>query len=254
MSPPKVRKAVIPAAGLGTRFLPATKAIPKEMLPIVDVPALQLIVEEAVASGIDTVVVVNGRGKSAIEDHFDHAYELERTLKDRGKTELLAECERISTMVRMVSVRQKAPLGLGHAVLCGRDAVGDEPFAVLLGDDLLDNDARPGIGQLIEAYEGNSTCTASSPASPTPTAEFASPTWSKSPRPAPRRRAWRSSGAMCFHRMCGSRLPGRRRRSEAKSSSSKACGICSRPAGCTGSFWRGHAMTPGTRSAICAPT
>jgi UTP--glucose-1-phosphate uridylyltransferase len=153
MSPPKVRKAVIPAAGLGTRFLPATKAIPKEMLPIVDVPALQLIVEEAVASGIDTVVVVNGRGKSAIEDHFDHAYELERTLKDRGKTELLAECERISTMVRMVSVRQKAPLGLGHAVLCGRDAVGDEPFAVLLGDDLLDNDARPGIGQLIEAYE-----------------------------------------------------------------------------------------------------
>jgi UTP--glucose-1-phosphate uridylyltransferase len=123
------------------------------MLPIVDVPALQLIVEEAVASGIDTVVVVNGRGKSAIEDHFDHAYELERTLKDRGKTELLAECERISTMVRMVSVRQKAPLGLGHAVLCGRDAVGDEPFAVLLGDDLLDNDARPGIGQLIEAYE-----------------------------------------------------------------------------------------------------
>jgi len=153
MARAKVRKAVIPAAGLGTRFLPATKAIPKEMLPIVDVPTLQLIVEEAVASGIDTVVVVNGRGKSAIEDHFDHAVELEHLLRDRGKTELLEQVERISKMARLVSVRQKAPLGLGHAVLCGRVAVGDEPFAVLLGDDLLDNDERPGIQQLIEVYE-----------------------------------------------------------------------------------------------------
>ena len=152
MSHPKVRKAVIPAAGLGTRFLPATKAVPKELLPIVDVPTLQIIVEEAVASGIETVVVVNGRGKGAIEDHFDHAFELERTLRDRGKHELADEMARISTMVRLVSVRQKAPLGLGHAVLCGRDAVGDEPFAVLLGDDLLDNDANPGIKQLIDVY------------------------------------------------------------------------------------------------------
>lgn len=152
MSHPKVRKAVIPAAGLGTRFLPATKAVPKELLPIVDVPTLQIIVEEAVASGIETVVIVNGRGKGAIEDHFDHAFELERTLRDRGKNDLADELERISTMVRLVSVRQKAPLGLGHAVLCGRAAVGDEPFAVLLGDDLLDNDANPGIKQLIEVY------------------------------------------------------------------------------------------------------
>ena len=153
MARARVRKALIPAAGLGTRFLPATKAIPKEMLPIVDVPTLQLIVEEAVSAGIETVVLVNGRGKSSIEDHFDHAYELERTLRDRGKTELLELCERISRMVQLVSVRQKAPLGLGHAVLCGRDAVGDEPFAVLLGDDLLDNDERPGIQQLIDVYD-----------------------------------------------------------------------------------------------------
>ena len=148
-----VRKAVIPAAGLGTRFLPATKAVPKEMLPIVDVPTLQLVVEEAVAAGISDIVVVNGRNKVAIEDHFDHAYELERTLRDRGKTELADEMARISTMVGLISVRQKQPLGLGHAVLCARHAIGDEPFAILLGDDLIDNDANPGIGQLIRAYE-----------------------------------------------------------------------------------------------------
>jgi UTP--glucose-1-phosphate uridylyltransferase len=147
-----VRKAVIPAAGLGTRFLPATKAIPKEMLPIVDVPTLQLVVEEAVASGITDVIVINGRGKVAIEDHFDHAYELEHTLRSRGNDALAEAVERVSTMVRMISVRQKRPLGLGHAVLCAREAVGDESFAVLLGDDLVDNDARPGIGQLIEVH------------------------------------------------------------------------------------------------------
>src|SRR5215813_8663729 len=139
---PKVRKAVIPAAGLGTRFLPATKAIPKEMLPIVDVPTLQLIVEEALAAGIEEVVLVTGRGKSTIEDHFDVSYELERTLRDRGKKELLALVERISHMVRLVSVRQKEPLGLGHAVLVARQAVGDEPVAVLLGDDLYDCEGR----------------------------------------------------------------------------------------------------------------
>jgi UTP--glucose-1-phosphate uridylyltransferase len=148
-----VRKALIPAAGLGTRFLPATKAIPKEMLPIVDVPILQLVVEEAVAAGIRDVVVISGRGKSAIEDHFDHAYELETELRERGKTELLAQVTGISQMVRLISVRQKAPLGLGHAVLCGREVIGDEPFAVLLGDDLIDNDARPGIAQLIDVYQ-----------------------------------------------------------------------------------------------------
>jgi UTP--glucose-1-phosphate uridylyltransferase len=146
-----VRKAVIPAAGLGTRFLPATKATPKEMLPIVDKPTIQLVVEEAVASGIEEIVLVNGRGKSSIEDHFDIAYELEDTLRRRGKNLLADEMRGIANMVRLVSVRQKEPLGLGHAVLCARDAVGDEPFAVLLGDDLYD--ARvPAIGQLIDVF------------------------------------------------------------------------------------------------------
>src|ERR1043166_391225 len=144
-----VRKAVIPAAGLGTRFLPATKAIPKEMLPIVDVPTIQLVIDEAVRAG---VTVVNGRNKSAIEDHFDHAYELEHTLRERGNTRLADEMAAISRLVRLISVRQNQPLGLGHAVLCAREAVGDEPFAVLLGDDLIDDDDDPGIGQLMRVH------------------------------------------------------------------------------------------------------
>jgi UTP--glucose-1-phosphate uridylyltransferase len=149
----RVRKAVIPAAGLGTRFLPATKAIPKEMLPIVDVPTLQLIVEEAVDAGIEEIVLVTGRGKSTIEDHFDHSYELEHTLRERHKEELLAVVERISKLTRLVSVRQKEPLGLGHAVLVARQAIGDEPVAVLLGDDLYDcAGKRPAIGQLIDEF------------------------------------------------------------------------------------------------------
>lgn len=148
-----VRKAIIPAAGLGTRFLPATKAIPKEMLPIVDVPTIQLVVEEAVRAGIEDIVVVTGRHKSAIEDHFDHAYELEHTLREREKHELLAISERVSSLARVISVRQKKPLGLGHAVLCARSVIGDEPFAVMLGDDLIDNDDEPGIGQLCRVYE-----------------------------------------------------------------------------------------------------
>ena len=151
----RVRKAVIPAAGLGTRFLPATKAVPKEMLPIVDVPTLQLIVEEALDAGIEEIVLVTGRGKASIEDHFDHSYELEHTLRERGKKELLAVVERISKLTRLVTVRQKEPLGLGHAVLVARQAVGDdEPVAVLLGDDLYDCEGRrPAIGQLIDEYE-----------------------------------------------------------------------------------------------------
>ncbi|MBK7534045.1 MAG: UTP--glucose-1-phosphate uridylyltransferase GalU [Myxococcales bacterium] len=148
-----VKKAVIPAAGLGTRFLPATKAVPKEMLPIVDVPTIQLVIEEAVSAGITDVVVVNGRHKHAIEDHFDHAFELETTLRQRGKVALADELAKISTMVRLISVRQKAPLGLGHAVLCAREFIGDEPFAVLLGDDLIDNDRDPGIAQLARVAE-----------------------------------------------------------------------------------------------------
>ncbi|HTO99480.1 MAG TPA: UTP--glucose-1-phosphate uridylyltransferase GalU [Myxococcales bacterium] len=142
-----LRKVVIPAAGLGTRFLPATKAVPKEMLPIVDTPTLQLIVDEAVKAGADQIVVVNGRGKSAIEDHFDRSYELEDTLSRKNKSELFALVRKISEMARLISVRQKEPLGLGHAVLAARPAVGEEWFGVLLGDDLIDSDV-PAIGQL----------------------------------------------------------------------------------------------------------
>ena len=154
----KVRKAIIPAAGLGTRFLPATKAVPKEMLPIVDVPTIQLVVEEAVRAGIEQVVVVNGRHKQEIENHFDYAYELEHTMRERGKGELADQMAAIAESVSLISVRQKRPLGLGHAVLAGRDVIGDEPFAVLLGDDLIDDDAsddggEPGIGQLVRAYQ-----------------------------------------------------------------------------------------------------
>lgn len=142
-----LRKVVIPAAGLGTRFLPATKAVPKEMLPIVDVPTIQLIVEEALRAGAHEVVVVNGRGKSAIEDHFDRSYELEDTLAKKGKQELFERTRAISESVRLISVRQKEPLGLGHAVLAARHAIGPEGFGVMLGDDLIDSE-EPGIGQL----------------------------------------------------------------------------------------------------------
>src|SRR3982751_6400130 len=143
-----LRKVVIPAAGLGTRFLPATKAVPKEMLPIVDVPTIQLVVEEALRAGAQEVVVVNGRGKGAIEDHFDRAYELEDTLERKGKKQLFEQVRRISDAVRIVSVRQKEPLGLGHAVLVARHAVGPEWFGVMLGDDLVDSD-DPAIAQLV---------------------------------------------------------------------------------------------------------
>jgi UTP--glucose-1-phosphate uridylyltransferase len=148
----KVRKAVLPVAGLGTRFLPVTKAIPKEMLPIVDVPSIQLIVEECVASGIEEIVLVTARGKSAIEDHFDRAADLEAALAARGKTADLELVQRPTQMARVVSVRQAEARGLGHAVLCARPAVGDEPFAVVLGDDLLDAHV-PGVKQLLDIYE-----------------------------------------------------------------------------------------------------
>jgi UTP--glucose-1-phosphate uridylyltransferase len=149
---PKVRKAVLPVAGLGTRFLPVTKAIPKEMLPIVDVPSIQLIVEECVASGIQEIVLVTARGKSAVEDHFDRAGELEALLEQKGKTADLERVRRPAQLARVVSVRQAEARGLGHAVLCAREVVGDEPFAVVLGDDLLD--ARvPGVRQLLDVYD-----------------------------------------------------------------------------------------------------
>ncbi|NPC73290.1 UTP--glucose-1-phosphate uridylyltransferase [Corallococcus sp. AB004] len=147
-----IRKCVIPAAGLGTRFLPATKAVPKEMLPIVDTPTLQYIVEEAVKAGMEDVVVINGRGKGSIEDHFDIAFELETTMRARGKTADADRMRAIANLVRIISVRQKEPLGLGHAVLCAKSVIGDEPFGVLLGDDMIDSE-DPGIGQLARIYQ-----------------------------------------------------------------------------------------------------
>jgi UTP--glucose-1-phosphate uridylyltransferase len=148
----KVRKAVIPVAGLGTRFLPATKTVPKELLPIVDIPSIQYVVEEAVEAGIEEIIFVTGRGKDGIEDHFDEAPELEQVLAERGQTETVALLRRIAEMIEVVSVRQKKPLGLGHAVLCAQDLVGDEPFAVMLADDLIDSDV-PCIRQLLEIFE-----------------------------------------------------------------------------------------------------
>jgi UTP--glucose-1-phosphate uridylyltransferase len=148
----RLRKAVFPAAGLGTRFLPATKAQPKEMLPLVDKPIIQYGVEEAVASGLDNIILVTGRGKNAIEDHFDVSIELETFLEARGKTEQLAEVRNISNLINVAYVRQGEPLGLGHAVLVTRELIGDEPFAVILGDDVIDADP-PAIRQMIDVFE-----------------------------------------------------------------------------------------------------
>ena len=149
---PVVRKAVFPAAGLGTRFLPATKAQPKEMLPLVDKPIIQYGVEEAVAAGVDNIILVTGRGKNAIEDHFDVSVELESFLEARGKRDLLEEVRKISNMINFAYVRQGEPLGLGHAVLVTRELVGNEPFAVILADDVIDADP-PALKQLIDAYQ-----------------------------------------------------------------------------------------------------
>ena len=148
----KLRKAVIPVAGLGTRFLPATKTVPKELLPIVDVPSIQYVVQEAVDAGIEEIIFVTGRGKDGIEDHFDEAPELEQVLADRGNDEMVKVLRRIAEMTEVVSVRQKKPLGLGHAVLCARDLVGNEPFAVMLADDLIDG-ATPCIRQLLDIFQ-----------------------------------------------------------------------------------------------------
>jgi UTP--glucose-1-phosphate uridylyltransferase len=147
-----IRVAVFPAAGLGTRFLPATKASPKEMLPLVDKPLIQYAVEEARAAGIGRIVIVTGRGKSAIEDHFDTSFELERTLEEKGKKELFEQVRAISELASVSYVRQKVALGLGHAVLQAKDLVGREPFAVMLGDDIVDSEV-PCIGQMIRLYE-----------------------------------------------------------------------------------------------------
>ncbi|MBT2642189.1 UTP--glucose-1-phosphate uridylyltransferase GalU [Bacillus sp. ISL-41] len=148
----KVRKAIIPAAGLGTRFLPATKAMPKEMLPIVDKPTIQYIVEEAVESGIEDIIIVTGKGKRAIEDHFDHSFELEQNLLEKGKYELLSEVQKSSKLVDIHYIRQKEPRGLGHAIWCARKFIGNEPFAVLLGDDIVQAE-KPCLQQLIQQYD-----------------------------------------------------------------------------------------------------
>jgi len=148
----KVRKAIIPAAGLGTRFLPATKAMPKEMLPIVDKPTIQYIVEEAIASGIEDIIIVTGKGKRAIEDHFDFAPELEQNLEEKGKIELLDRVRYATNLADIHYIRQKEPKGLGHAVWCARNFIGDEPFAVLLGDDIVQSNT-PCLRQLIDQYE-----------------------------------------------------------------------------------------------------
>jgi UTP--glucose-1-phosphate uridylyltransferase len=152
MLPGNVRKAVIPAAGLGTRFLPATKASPKEMLPLVDKPLIQYAVEEAVASGIEDIIIVTGRGKRAIEDHFDRSVELEENLKGNGKAQLLSQMRHISNLANFCYVRQSEALGLGHAVLCTQHLIGNEPFAVILGDEIIDG-AVPGLAQLLHTYK-----------------------------------------------------------------------------------------------------
>ena len=153
----RIRRAVFPAAGLGTRFLPATKAQPKEMLVVVDKPIIQYAVEEAVASGLENLVIITGRGKHAIEDHFDVSFELERMLEDRGKSDLLSLVRAVSDMVHIAYVRQKEALGLGHAILMARDLVQGEPFAVLLGDDIIDAEI-PCIKQMMDIYERYQAC------------------------------------------------------------------------------------------------
>ncbi|MDT2044897.1 UTP--glucose-1-phosphate uridylyltransferase [Priestia aryabhattai] len=147
-----VRKAIIPAAGLGTRFLPATKAQPKEMLPIVDKPTIQYIIEEAVASGIEDILIISGRGKRAIEDHFDKSYELEETLAAKEKWDMLKEIQEISSLANIHYIRQKEPKGLGHAINCAQSFIGNEPFAVLLGDDIVQSE-KPCLKQLMDVYE-----------------------------------------------------------------------------------------------------
>jgi UTP--glucose-1-phosphate uridylyltransferase len=147
-----ITKAIFPAAGLGTRFLPATKASPKEMMPLVDKPLIQYVVEEAVSSGIEQVILVTGRGKRAIEDHFDVAFELEEDLKAKGKHKLLSEVQRIANMVTFCYIRQKKALGLGHAVLTAKRLIGDDPFAVLLGDDIIDAKV-PALKQMMDVYQ-----------------------------------------------------------------------------------------------------
>lgn len=151
----KIRKAVFPAAGFGTRFLPATKSQPKEMLPIVDKPVIQYLVEEAVDAGITEIIIVTGRGKRAIEDHFDSSWELEHNLVEKGKHNLLKDIRKISKLAKFIYVRQAEPLGDGDAILCAKEVIGNEPFAVLFGDDIIDNKSNPATKQLMDQFYAN---------------------------------------------------------------------------------------------------
>ncbi len=151
-----IKKAIFPVAGMGTRFLPATKATPKEMLPLVDKPLVQYVVEEAIEAGIEQIVMVTGRGKTAIEDHFDRSIELELLLEDKGDHQRREMVAKISELCEIIYVRQKSPKGLGHAISCGRHIIGNEPFAVLLGDDIIYHETKPAIGELVTAFEKKS--------------------------------------------------------------------------------------------------
>lgn len=153
----KVKKAIFPVAGFGTRFLPFTKAMPKEMLPIVDKPVIQILVEEAVASGIEQIIIITGRGKRAIEDHFDASFELEFLLNKKGKKEQLKEIKKIENLAKFVFIRQDQPRGDGHAILCAKEVVGNEPFAVMFGDDIIKS-KQPALSQLIEVFEKHQNC------------------------------------------------------------------------------------------------
>jgi UTP--glucose-1-phosphate uridylyltransferase len=194
--PSPVRKAVFPAAGLGTRFLPATKAQPKEMLVLVDKPVIQYGVEEAVQSGVNNIVIVTGRGKNAIEDHFDVAVELESYLEQRGKVAQLEEIREITRLIKVAYVRQGEPLGLGHAVLVAKDLVGNEPFAVILGDDVID--ARPpALRQMINVYERVDGPVLAVERVATVAGSTESRTWWRSPGARTRPRTSPLSGATC---------------------------------------------------------
>jgi UTP--glucose-1-phosphate uridylyltransferase len=194
--PTKVRKAVFPAAGLGTRFLPATKAQPKEMLPLVDKPIIQYGVEEAIHSGIQNIIIVTGRGKSAIEDHFDVSFELEHMLETRGKKELLSIVRNVSDMINVAYIRQKEAMGLGHAVLRATELVGEEPFAVVLADDVIDAET-PCLRQLLDVYEFfcSPVLASRSPTMALAIASTAYATWWRSPKPPKPRRISPSSAA-----------------------------------------------------------
>jgi UTP--glucose-1-phosphate uridylyltransferase len=208
-----VRKAIIPAAGLGTRFLPATKASPKEMLPLVDKPLIQYVVEEAVASGIEDIIVITGRGKRAIEDHFDRSLELEENLKGSGKGQVLNQMRHISNLANFCYVRQPEAMGLGHAVLCAQHLIGDEPFAVILGDEIIDA-AVPGLAQLIHIYKQRKGAVLGvQEVPPQEVSRYGiisarrlgkgctgSMTWSRNPRPPMRRRISPSSAGMSCRR------------------------------------------------------